>query len=254
MVKGIQTFREYFKAHADKYVIIGGTACDMIISQEGLIPRATRDIDIVLIVEALSPEFISLFWKFIKDAKYERNEESNDEKKYYRFTNPENKAFPYQIELFSRKPDMITPDPSMHITPIPANDDLSNLSAILLDDEYYEYIIKNSSIEDGLHVATKDAVICLKAQAFIEMTKRKAEGSNESEKQIKKHKADVFRLGVLLTTEERFELPIGIKQNMQLFFETIADDLPAKAIMKEMGAPVSDMQKLYQQLLKNFNI
>jgi hypothetical protein len=31
---------------------------------------------------------------------------------------------------------------------------------------------------------------------------------------------------------------------MQVFFETIEGDLPDKAIMKAMGAPVSDMQKL----------
>lgn len=35
MVKGIETFKEYFKDHTDKYVIIGGTAWDMIISQDG---------------------------------------------------------------------------------------------------------------------------------------------------------------------------------------------------------------------------
>jgi hypothetical protein len=254
MVKGIETFKEYFKDHTDKYVIIGGTACDMIISQEGLTPRATKGIDIILIVEALSSEFISQFWQFIKDARYKRNEESNEDKKYYRFTEPEEGNFPYQVELFSRKPDVITLNESVHITPIPADDGLSSLSAILMIDEYYNYMVKNSIVENGLHVATKDSVICLKAKAYLEMTARKAAGSHEDEKHIKKHKADVFRLGALLSDEDQFELPAGIQQNMQVFFETIEGDLPDKAIMKAMGAPVSDMQKLYKQLLKNFNV
>jgi hypothetical protein len=121
-------------------------------------------------------------------------------------------------------------------------------------DEYYNYMVKNSIVENGLHVATKDSVICLKAKAYLEMTARKAAGSHEDEKHIKKHKADVFRLGALLSDEDQFELPAGIQQNMQVFFETIEGDLPDKAIMKAMGAPVSDMQKLYKQLLKNFNV
>lgn len=32
--------------------------------------RATRDLDMVLIVEALTPEFGEKFWKFIVDGKY----------------------------------------------------------------------------------------------------------------------------------------------------------------------------------------
>ena len=53
MVIGLDIFREFFKDHASKYVVIGGTACDIHLELAGFTPRATRDIDIVLIVEAL---------------------------------------------------------------------------------------------------------------------------------------------------------------------------------------------------------
>ena len=52
MVKGIEQFKAYFAAFPDNYIIIGGTACDMIIENEGLVARATKDIDIILVVEA----------------------------------------------------------------------------------------------------------------------------------------------------------------------------------------------------------
>ena len=42
MVIGIDKFREYFKDFPDSYVIIGGTACDIIIGAAGLTPRATK--------------------------------------------------------------------------------------------------------------------------------------------------------------------------------------------------------------------
>ncbi|MBC2717822.1 MAG: hypothetical protein HF978_21165 [Desulfobacteraceae bacterium] len=48
MVRGLDLFRDYFKDHADQYVLIGGTACDIAMSQMGLDFRATKDLDIVL--------------------------------------------------------------------------------------------------------------------------------------------------------------------------------------------------------------
>ncbi|OFY86681.1 MAG: hypothetical protein A3F72_15705 [Bacteroidetes bacterium RIFCSPLOWO2_12_FULL_35_15] len=254
MVRGLDKFKEYFNDYPDNYVIIGGTACDIIIDEAGFTPRATKDIDIILVVEALSAEFVRQFWKFIKDGNYERKEKSDDDRRYYRFTKPENKEFPYQIELFSRLPDVIEPDESIHITPIPVDDDLSSLSAILLSDEYYNYMIEHSTLENGLHRANTEALICLKAKAFLEMTERKARGEQEDEKHIRKHKADVFRLAVLLAEEDNFELPPGIKAHMQAFANAIANDLPDKAVFKEMGLGTVNVEELFIRLLKSFDI
>jgi hypothetical protein len=57
MVKGINSFREWFRGYEGNYVVIGGTACDLLMGEAGETFRATRDIDMVLIVEALSAEF-----------------------------------------------------------------------------------------------------------------------------------------------------------------------------------------------------
>ena len=72
MVRGIAKFQEYFQSYTDNYVIIGGTACDIIIEEKGFTPRATKDIDIILIVEALTADFVRQFWQFIADGKIGR--------------------------------------------------------------------------------------------------------------------------------------------------------------------------------------
>ena len=36
MVLGIETFREWFRGYEDHYAIIGGTACDLLMAEEGL--------------------------------------------------------------------------------------------------------------------------------------------------------------------------------------------------------------------------
>lgn len=52
MVNGFLKFKEKFQGYENQYVIIGGTACDLIMENEELPFRATKDIDIVLIVES----------------------------------------------------------------------------------------------------------------------------------------------------------------------------------------------------------
>jgi hypothetical protein len=254
MVRGLDIFKRYFEQYPDNYVIIGGTACDIIINEAGFVPRATKDIDIILIVEALSTVFVKQFWQFINDGKYQQREKSNDEKEYFRFIKPENTDFPHQIELFSRTPDVIVLEGEAHLTPIPVDDDLSNLSAILLNDDYYNYMIEHSQVEDGLHHANIEALICLKAKAFLEIKERIENGSREDAKQLKKHKADVFRLTVMLTPESVFDLPVTIQQHINQFADLTAAELPDKAIFKEMGLGTTDPNNVFEQFKKSFKV
>ena len=76
MVKGLDTFWKYFADYEEQYVLIGGAACDILFESNEVNFRATRDLDMVLIVEALTPEFGEKFWKFIVDGKY-RNKATN---------------------------------------------------------------------------------------------------------------------------------------------------------------------------------
>lgn len=48
MVLGIERFREWFRGYEDHYAIIGGTACDLLMAEEGLTFRGKKDIDLVL--------------------------------------------------------------------------------------------------------------------------------------------------------------------------------------------------------------
>jgi transposase InsO family protein len=100
MVRGIDRFKDYFKDHTDKYVMIGGTACDIAMIQMGLDFRATRDLDIVLVVEAVDAEFGSLFWEFVKEGQYQNKQKSTGKSLFYRFDTPKDDTYPYMLELF----------------------------------------------------------------------------------------------------------------------------------------------------------
>ena len=51
MVIGLEAFREAFKGYEDCYTIIGGTACDILMNKANFDFRATRDIDMILLIE-----------------------------------------------------------------------------------------------------------------------------------------------------------------------------------------------------------
>ena len=252
MVRGLEIFKEYFKDYSENYIIIGGTACDVIIDDAGFEARATKDIDIILIVEALTKEFVLKFWEFINDGEYERREKSEDERKYYRFIQPKTKNFPLQIELFSKIPDLMDLEGEPHLTPIPVDDDLSSLSAILMDDEYYKFTINSSRTEAGVHFAGTEALICLKAKAFLDLTQRKSEGEDVDGRSIRKHKTDIFRLAVLLPSEHQVELPDRIKNDLKAFVDSISEELPDKAIFKQMGMGAIDVEQVFLQIKSIF--
>jgi hypothetical protein len=254
MVRGLEIFRQHFKDFTDNYVIIGGTACDIIIDNIGLTPRATKDIDIILVIEALSPEFVAHFWEFVKQGNYDVREKSEEDRKYYRFQKPQIEEFPFQIELFSRIPDLLDLDEGTHLTPIPVDTEISSLSAILMDDDYYNFTIQHSQFNNGIHLANTEALIGLKAKAFLDYKTRKENGEKIDEKQLRKHKMDIFRLLLLLTPEDNFTIAESIKSDIANFVEVVKDDLPDKQIFKEMGAGNINVEELFKQLINAFNL
>lgn len=134
MINGFTKFKEQFKGYENQYVIIGGTACDLIMENEELPFRATKDIDIVLIVESITADFGKRFWEYVKEAEYEHLNKSTGKAQFYRFISPKSKDYPYMIEIFSRNPDFIVLEGDAVFTPLPIDDEISSLSAILLNE------------------------------------------------------------------------------------------------------------------------
>jgi len=62
MIRGLDVFREHFADYRKAFVLIGGVACHEWLSTQGLAFRATKDMDMVLVVEALDAAFVKRFW------------------------------------------------------------------------------------------------------------------------------------------------------------------------------------------------
>ena len=226
MVRGIESFRDWFKDYEDRYVIIGGTACDLLMSDEGLDFRATKDIDLVLIIEAVDADFGKRFWEYVVAAGYERRNRSTGEPQFYRFLNPRTREFPTMIELFTRKPEaVVLPDDAV-LAPLSIDEDVSSLSAILLDKDYYDFLKRGLVSISGVTVPDAPHLIPFKAKAWLDLTERKANGESVDSRNIRKHKNDVFRLTELLSRDmgALADLPETVKKDMRIFISRMENE------------------------------
>lgn len=166
MVRGLDTFREYFRGFENQYVLIGGAACDILFANNEGQFRATRDLDMVLIVEALTPEFGEKFWEFVEAGQYRNKATSAGKPQFYRFDKPEKEAYPKMIELFARTDFELKEMDGL--TPIHIDDEVSSLSAILLNEDYYNVLLAGREVVQELSVLRPEYLILFKAKAYLD--------------------------------------------------------------------------------------
>jgi len=249
MVRGLAKFREQFRAYADQYVLIGGAACDLLMEEAGLDFRATKDLDIVLSVEALNAEFVSAFWAFIRAGKYQVQQSATEKRRYYRFLKPETDEYPYMLELFARKPDTLVLAEGAHLTPIPIDEETSSLSAILMDDAYYAFLHSGIRTIGDIPIVGPEHLIPLKARAWLDLTRRKEAGEAIDSKSIAKHKNDVFRLYRVIDPGSIIDVPPDISVDMGAFLEAMESepiDLKSLGIKSQgLNSILGELRRLY---------
>lgn len=217
MIRGLELFREHFAEYRKAFVLIGGVACHEWLATQGLEFRATKDMEMVLIVEALDSRFVKRFWEFIEAGKYQVREKAEDGRQLYRFAKPENKEFPAMIEIFSRKPEGIELAQDQHIVPVKLDQESASLSAILLNDDYYSIIRQQHNEEKNLPFANPASLIPLKARAYLDLAERAAKGEQVKRDDIGKHRTDVFRIAATLPGEEGPAIPGTVQGDLRKF-------------------------------------
>ena len=215
----INSFIEKFKDYADCYTVIGGTACDILMTEAGTDFRATKDIDMILIMEAKYKEFAHIFWEFIREGGYRFGWKNSEKAHFYRFTEPRS-GYPAMIELFSREPNYINFIPD-GIIPIHIDEDTSSLSAILLNDDYYKFMLTGRRVVSGISVLDTEHLIPFKMYAWLDLKDKKARGEHVNERDLKKHKYDVFRLLQIARRNNKIETNGIVRENIIRFMEEI---------------------------------
>ena len=225
----------FFEGYEDCYTIIGGAACEILLSSTSIDFRATKDIDIIIMFEDRFEEFASKFWEYIKLGGYKCGWKNSDKPHFYRFTEPKD-GFPSQIELFSRKTDYHLESGS-EIIPIHIDDDISSLSAIMLNDDFYDFMREGKVTINGLGVLKASYIIPFKMYAWLNLKDEKASGEHVNSKDLKKHKNDVFQLFQIVPDDEVVEVSGIVADTIDRFIKEIVDET---IVFKDLGID-SDM-------------
>ncbi len=250
-VRGLEHFSKFFTGFEDHYVIIGGTAASVLMEEGALDYRGTKDIDLVILSDP-SQEIAARIIEYVGLGQYEIKQSSEGKPKYYRFTEPRSDEFPFMLEIFARNAAGLDLEAGQRIVPV-LSDSADRLSAILLDDEYFD-LIKANAIQSssGYRIINHMGNICMKARAFKELTERKAAGERGDKKEIDKHRNDILKLALHLTTQDNF--PLGGRPEVDLKFAlTEIRQLPeqqVKSIMKDY--PDTNVTELLQAIKKTF--
>lgn len=215
-------FFTYFKAYQDAYVVIGGQAAAILLAEAGVLPRATVDLDLIVVFEHVHQPFIDHFKQFLRLYHYELNGRQDDGRKhYYRFKTAQNSEVPVMIELFSKVPlDFELAQPGT--TEIPLDDQAASLSAISLDGDYYALLTQGVTRLPALAapVLKPAYLILFKAKAQLEITARLAAGLSVNRRDRTKHKTDIYRLLSILTPQDvihAIAVPLAVQQDLQAY-------------------------------------
>lgn len=200
-VTGLELFSQHFQDHRNAFILIGGAACDLWFAERKAQFRRTKDLDIVLVADSVTPAFVAHFWRFIETGGYKVKSRTKTQRPaLYRFAEPDNQTYPFMVELFCRSRDEIALVPEQHIIPVRI-DDARSLSAILLNESYYQLLRRHCRVSGGIQAADGTALIPLKVRAWLDLTARQDAGETVSADEIKKHRNDVFRLAATLPGE-----------------------------------------------------
>ena len=239
----IDSFKQAFAGYENYYTVIGGTACLLLMEDAGESFRVTKDIDMILLFEDGGEEFCKVFWNFIISGNYTCGNKEN-EPHYYRFTNP-SEGFPSQIELFSRRADFPI---DSRIIPVHISEDISSLSAIALDEDFYQFMKAGRIVVEGITVLGPQYIIPFKMYAWLNNKLDKEAGLSINDRNITKHKNDVFRLLKLLNPDDRVSVVGKVKMAVEKFLVAIkaepVDDRVLGGITKDEA--INMLQQIYE--------
>ena len=227
MIHGLEHFRARFAEHAENFILVGGVAAYLQLEEAGA-PRVrpTKDLDIVLMMKPTG-EFLKAIREYVTEGEYEIQKGDNGQATFYRFQKPKKTEFPIMLELFATAEKSFELFDNQHIIPITTPKDVESLSAILLDEEYYELIQIHAVLKNGINIIDEKALIPFKAKAYLEIKERK-----EDSKNWKKHRGDIINLAVAFLTEDSsVELKGKVRAHFEQFIEQLRVEITPDIVL-----------------------
>lgn len=137
------------------------------------------------------------------------------------------------------------------MAPIHVDENISSLSAILLDDAYYSLFLQGIRTVDGVSVLDAEYIVPFKAKAYLDLKARREAGENVDSRKVKKHKRDALRLAQLLGESEGVDLRGELKDDMLAF---VKDCEVGDVNLKQIGVAGVTMAQLLETMKATYGL
>lgn len=246
MVHGLDKFRDHFKDYKQHYILIGGSACTLLMDEMGLTFRATKDLDVVIVLDLFNESFLRHFHEFIEEGGYELRE-VGQKTQFYRFTHPANHLFPKQIELFCKASGVFNLKHQQRCIPILVDDNIVSLSAILLESHYYDLLLSRKRELDDISMIDLETMILFKIKAYLDNHLRRSSGERVDLVNVNKHRADILKLILIVSKETKLSLDDQLKNDVIAFIEKIRFETPNLSNIGLINVSIEDLILVLEQ-------
>ncbi len=133
---------------------------------------------------------------------------------------------------------------------MPFDEGASSLSAIILDDGYYEFIRSNAVSIDGISTLDALHIIPLKMRAHVDLNRKHEAGAPDGRngKNLRKHRSDIASLAKLLNDSDRLPLQDQMLADAGAFFDDFERYAARQTNRKkadELKADLAFMRRVY---------
>ena len=244
-VFGLEKVLLHLSNHKDAYIIIGGIATKLLLERKGFPSRETKDFDIVLLANATKEEFSKDILALIKEGKYTKGS-SNGRRIAYRFVEPKQNGYPKIIELFAVDNNKQL---NRYLEKINIIDDEEELSAIVVDEDIFNFIIQRKTFVDELPVVDEIGLIALKSHAYFQNYYLYNEKKIINKNDYLKHRNDVIRLLLSLNSDEKaVSLPKILKDDCYKFVEILRESQNVVKQIAKTNVEVNTLIEHYKKL------
>lgn len=121
------------------------------------------------------------------------------------------------LEILSTNSIELKSPTGQNIGRLTVEEEVVSLSAMLLNDDYYNFIHENKLDIDGLSTVNVSCLIPLKIRAWLDLSEKKKENPNIRSSSVNKHKNDVLRLEQLLPGDKYDRAPQCVQDDVNDF-------------------------------------
>ena len=121
----------------------------------------------------------------------------------------------------------------------------------MLDNNYYNFLKEGRTIVNDITVLGAEYLIPFKMNAWLDLSNKKASGEHVDNKNIKKHKNDVFRLSELIDTDIKILVENIIYADIVKFVK----DMEKEEIdLKKLGIPNKTKEQILNEILELYTV